>query len=103
MKKLVVCLSILLGSTSLIGLPGKSGIGVRMEWPQDKVEIEREDLPLAVSKAMTKNDYDQWEVSRVFQVRESVNSFYYLFYSIEFDTGHGKMVTVNFDEEGNLL
>ena len=52
MKNLVVCFTALLGSLTLFALPCKSGIIQHVHPIQDKIEIEEEDLPLAVSEAI---------------------------------------------------
>ena len=63
---------------------------------EEKVKIKPEELPEAVKKALTADEYKGWTVANAYMYKES------LAYEVEVKKGE-EMKTFKFDKEGKLL
>jgi uncharacterized membrane protein YkoI len=62
----------------------------------EKVKIQKDELPDAVKKALAGNDYKGWEISECYRWKESGN------YEVELKNGDQKK-TVKLDKDGKAV
>ncbi|MEX2594036.1 MAG: hypothetical protein WD426_14780 [Anditalea sp.] len=102
MKKLMLVLAMgTFGFASVQATSSPLSFGVEQPYQDDKVEIEKEDLPQAVQDAIQNdNEVSDLEISKAYQVTKDNQ----LFYKIKFEEGpSGEEITRKYDATGQKV